>query len=134
MPDSVGLDTSVVLRLLTGEPDVQFKKAVAFLDSLLHDGQIAAISDLVISETYHALQYHYGVPKAEALATLASLLESSEIEGIGVAGKILETPDLASSKPGFVDRMIHGEYTTRCEGMATFEKAARKLPRTRVLT
>ena len=134
MPDSVGLDTSIVLRLLTGEPDVQFKKAVAFLDSLLHDGQIAAVSDQVISEAYFALQYHYDVPKAKALATLASFLDSNEIEGLGVAGEILETPNLASSKPGFVERLIHREYTTRCEGMATFEKAAKKLPGTRVLT
>ena len=130
----VGIDTSIVLRLLTGEPESQFKDTVTFLDSLLKSGKTAAVSDLVVSETYFALQYHYDLPKAKALDTLRSFLESDEIECLGVADSVLEQPDLANSNPGFVDRLIHGEYAESCEGMATFEKSARKLANTQILT
>ena len=132
--DLVGIDTSVVLRLLTGEPESQFTKAVAFLDSLLRAGKTAAVNDLVVSEAYFALQYHYDLPKAKALNTLQSFLNSDEIECLGVADKVLEVPDLANSNPGFVDRLIHGGYANTCEGIATFEKSAQKLPNTRILT
>src|SRR5690606_5431018 len=85
----VGLDTSVVLRLLTGEPENQSRTAVVALDEIVTRGGKAAVSDLVVSETYYALQYHYGVPKAEALETLKAFLLSDEIHSLGSAAKIL---------------------------------------------
>ena len=54
-----GLDTSFLLRLLTGEPESQAEQAVAELDLLREAGQKCAVSDLVISEAYYALQFHY---------------------------------------------------------------------------
>lgn len=129
----IGLDTSVVLRLLVGEPATQAKRALQFLDELFEGGEKAVVSDLVVSESYFALQYHYQVPKFEALEALRALLESNEIEAEGTALSVLQTPRLASAKPGFVDRMIHEGYLQCIEGMATFEKAAGKLEHTAVL-
>jgi len=54
----VGLDTSVVLRLLTGEPELQARRALAELDALASSGAVPLVSDLVVSEVYFALQYH----------------------------------------------------------------------------
>ena len=51
----------------------------------------------------------------------------------GKAARILPMPGLASSKPGFVDRLIHASYTTSGDSMATFDKSAGKLERVRVL-
>lgn len=59
----VGLDSSVVLRLLIGEPVELAEVAQAFLDELFELGKKAVISDLVVSEVYFALQYHYQVPQ-----------------------------------------------------------------------
>ena len=75
----VGLDTSVVLRLLTGAPPDQAKTAVALLDRLHREQQRPAVSDLVLSEVYYALQYHYRVPKAEVLAALRAFVDSGEV-------------------------------------------------------
>lgn len=129
----VGLDSSVVLRLLIGEPIKQAEAAQAFLDELFEAGEKAVISDLVVSEVYFALQYHYQVPKAEALASLAVLFGSGEILASGHADAVLKTKNLAGSKPGFVDRLIHAEYEAQAGGMATFEKKASRLVGVRVL-
>lgn len=128
--DLVGLDTSFILRLLVGEPASQFQKAIDLLDTIRAKGKRGAVSDLVVSETYYALQYHYDVPKQTALNTLKAFLESPEIVPLGESLHILEQPHLAKTKPGFVDRMIHAEYLQKASSMATFEKAASKLPDT----
>jgi len=124
----VGLDTSVILRLLVGEPLALVNRAVAELDRMRQDGKQGAVSDLVVSETYFALQYHYDVPKQVALDKLREFLESPEIMPLGEALSILQQPNLAKAKPGFVDRMIHAEYLKKASSMVTFEKASAKLP------
>lgn len=130
----VGLDTSVVLRLLTGEPEVQARLALAEMRTLMGKGAAIHVSDLVVSETYFALQHHYGVPNAEALSILSRFLDESGVTSMGAAAIVLKTPHLATVNPGFVDRLIHAEYA-RCSGEAlTFEKAAGRLPGVRVLT
>ena len=126
--DTIGLDTSVVLRLLLGEPKPQAKRAVAQLDEFRASGTRAAVSDLVVSEAYFALQYHYSVPKQLALDKLREFMESPEIFATGHAAAILDTLNLGTAKPGFVDRMIHAHYLEAASGMLSFEKAAAKLP------
>jgi len=130
---TVGLDTSVVLRLLLGQPADQSQRAVAFLEEAARRGEQAVVSDLVVAETYFALQYHYGVPKKEALAALRRMLADEEIESQGVAAEVLAMEGLASAKPGFVDRLIQSTYVSAGGSMATFEKASGRLQSVRVL-
>ena len=130
---TVGLDTSVVLRLLLGVPVDQAARAEAFLDEVARSGSRAVVSDLVVAESYFALQHHYGVPKSEAQAALRRMFAAGEIEASGSAGKVLSLPGLSSAKPGLVDRLIHGAYTSGEGTMVTFEKAAGKLGAVRVL-
>lgn len=128
-----GLDTSVVVRLLVGEPSEQAEHAREFLDGLFEQGEKAAISDLVVSEVYFALQYHYGVPKAKAIEALRTFLESPEIRSAGSAALVLQTKNLERVKPGFVDRLIYHDYAQMGAPMATFEKQARRLEKVIVL-
>jgi predicted nucleic acid-binding protein len=123
-----GLDTSFVLRLLVGNPGKQARLAEAELDRLVSEGMRGAVSDLVVSEVYFALQHHYEVPKQVALDTLRDFLESPEIEPLGSALKVLQQPGLGKANPGFVDRLIHADYLDQASAMLTFEKAAKKLP------
>ena len=123
---TVGLDTSVVLRLLLGQPAEQSQRASAFLEELARRGDQAVVSDLVVAEAYFALHYHYGVPKKEALAALRQMFADGEVASQGVAAEVLATEGLASAKPGFVDRLIQGAYVASGGSMATFEKAAGK--------
>ena len=130
---TVGLDTSVVLRLLVGRPAEQTASAVVFLNDLHRRGDMAVVTDLVMAEAYFALHYHYGISKCDALAALRQMISGGEITATEQAAKILEMPGLASAKPGFVDRLIHAAYTEDGGGMATFEKAGSKLGQVIVL-
>lgn len=130
-----GLDTSVILRLLTGEPDPQARCALAEVKALLERGALLLVSDLVVAEVYFALQHHYAVPKAEALVLIANFLNEKGIQSVGAAASVLAVPNLAKAKPGFVDRLIHAEYTQQSANeMLSFEIAAKRLPGVRVLT
>jgi predicted nucleic acid-binding protein len=125
---TAGLDTSVVIRLLTGEPEGLAAEALRYLVARQESGDRVLVSDLVLAESYFALQHHYGVPKKDSLAALRALLVSSGIECLGSGLEILQTPRLGSAKPGFVDRLIHRTYERGgIDEMATFEKAAAKL-------
>lgn len=125
----VGLDTSVVLRLLTGEPADQARSALGWLQTSKASGIVPVISDLVVSEVYFALQYHYAVSKADALRHLSVFLTSGDVTADGVVTAILAQPGLATAKPGFVDRLIHEQYRRGgAARMVTFEKAAKSLP------
>jgi predicted nucleic-acid-binding protein len=130
---NVGLDTTVVLRLLTGEPEGQARAALAEVQARVRRGARLLVSDLVVSEAYFALQHHYGVPKDAALALLDRFLRESGVQGLGAAGRVLETPGLATARPGFVDRLIHAEYVHSAGEILTFEQAAGRLPAVRVL-
>lgn len=129
-----GLDTSVVIRLLTGEPDAQARCALAEVKALLGQGAVLLVSDLVVAEVYFALQHHYAVPKAEALVLIANFLSEKGIQSGGAVSSVLAVANLAKAKPGFVDRLIHAVYTQQSANeMLSFEKAAKRLPGVRVL-
>jgi predicted nucleic-acid-binding protein len=128
-----GLDTSVLLRLLLGQPADQAARAVAFSDELSRGGHHAVVSDLVVAEAYFALQHHYGVSKQDARMGLRRLFADGEIQPLGAAAEVLAVDGLTSAKPGFVEGLIHGAYAGAADKMATFETAASKLRSVRVL-
>jgi predicted nucleic acid-binding protein len=132
---AAGLDTSVVLRLLTGEPPRQAKRALNFLHQLHEEQRRPMVSDLVVAEAYYALHAHYGVPKREAIETLRLFVDSGtmDIEPGGCAARALEAAATKSSSPGFADRLIHAQYHRHGAEVASFETAFRKLPGTLVL-
>lgn len=103
------------------------------VEELLEADHAVRVCDLVASETYFALQHHFRMPKAEALEVLSKFFQTSRIKATGAAAEILATPNFASAQPEFVDRMIYAEYVRITDVMLTFEKAARKLPKARVL-
>jgi predicted nucleic acid-binding protein len=129
-----GLDTSVVLRLLVGEPAEQAVQALNYLASHRAKGRICSVNDIVVTEAYYALCSYYAVPKREALKLLLEFLTSGEVQPLGRALQVLEQSLASSSKPGFVDRLIHANYQSDKAGLVTFEKAAGRLPGALVLT
>lgn len=131
----VGIDTSVLVRVLTGKPRELALLALDYLLDREKAGDRVLVSDWVVAETYYALQHHYGASKGEALNALGAFLASPGIEGTGEAAAVLSTPNLESAKPGFIDRVIHRNYLrSGAEEVATLERAAAKLPQVRVLT
>ena len=110
MTQRFGIDTSVLVRLLTGEPAVDFAYCVSKLSALVEeDGAEVFASNQVIGEAYVAVQHHYGVSKADARAGLLDVLRSglvSPLNGHAVFSA-LET----SESPGLFDRLIADEYS-----------------------
>lgn len=127
------LDTSFLVRLLTGDPVHQFYSAVGFLEKCWSEGSVVEVFDLVLAEAYFALQYHYGFPKGAALQSLLHFSGQPSITLSKHALEILTFPELPTANPGFVDLLIHGSSRTQGCQLVTFEKKARKLEGTIVL-
>ena len=67
MTPRFGIDTSVLVRLLSGDPAADFERCVSRLNALVEDdGAEVFASNQVIGEAYVAVQHHYGVSKADA--------------------------------------------------------------------
>lgn len=130
---SFSLDTSVLLRLLVGEPQDQHVAAMKFLSEELSQGVEVHVTDLVLTEAYFALQSYYGMSKVDALHALLLFVRHAGVTVSPSAGAVLSTPNLATANPGFVDRLIHGASHSAGHTLVTFEKAAKKLASTKVL-
>lgn len=131
---NIGVDTSFVIRLLTGEPAPLAAKALRMMQDLEAKGGHILLSDLVVAETYFALQHHYRVPKAEVLTRLRQFVGSEAVSCTGSAKAILARPGIANIAPGFVDCMIVDHYLgLGADEVVTFDRAARNLPGVRTL-
>jgi predicted nucleic-acid-binding protein len=127
------LDTSVVMRLLTGQPIDLAEAARRFMAETEAAGSKVFVSNLVVLEAYFACQHHYGMPKAAVIDGLLTLLSMSTFVVHPQLLPLLATKGLAFAKPGFLDRLIHAECSLAGLRLATFEKAASRLPNTVLL-
>lgn len=127
------LDTSVVMRLLTGQPLDLAKIARGYIAETEQAGAKVFVSNLVVLEAYFACQHHYGMAKDAVLTGLHELLSIPTFIVHPLLLPLLTTEGLASAKPGFLDRLIHAEATTAHLPLVTFEKAASRLPNTQLL-
>ena len=129
-----GVDTSIILRVLTGQPTSLAAIVRTRLESLWLSGAILDVCDLVVSETYFALQHSYGLTKESALN---ALLKLSVHPGLRISNQVvaaLRTENLARAKPGFLDRVIHGTYVADDDSvMLTCEKGSKKLANVEVI-
>jgi len=127
MPARFGIDTSILVRLATGDPEREFDACVRKLVVLAErdDGEIFA-SNQVIGETYVALQHHYGVPKADARAALASVLASGLVAPLNGPGVIAALE--ARSGCGLLDRLIADDYLRADLVTLTLDRKMAALP------
>jgi len=109
LPARFGIDTSILVRLVTGDPEREFDECVRRLSVLVetHDAEVFA-SNQVIGETYVALQHHYGVAKADARAALASVLKSGLVAPLNGAGVLAALESRTGC--GLLDRLIADDY------------------------
>jgi predicted nucleic acid-binding protein len=128
---SVGLDTSVVVRLLTGDPESQAHTARTFLATCRSGNVRVCVSDLVVAEAYHALIYHYDAAKFEAVKALLAFLRHPGIHATGHAVEVLS--EYAGSGPGLVDRLIRSDLLDRADEVITFDADFARLGKTRRL-
>ena len=127
------LDTSVLVRILTGLPQPLAANVAMALEKKRRAGDSFVVSNLVLSEAYYAVQHHYGVDKAAALVALRELSLQRGFEFSDEAKGALALPNIAKASPGFVDRLIHGEQVARGVKVLSCEKDFRMLPDTELL-
>ena len=77
MAPRCGVDTSVLVRLVTKEPLSDFERCVSRLSALVeNEGYEIFASNQAVGEAYAALMHHYGISSANARSTLLDVLTS----------------------------------------------------------
>ena len=116
MAQRCGIDTSMLVRLCTGEPTQDFDRVVAALTHKVESGHVPLFaSHMVIGEAYMALQHHYAVSKPEAKAALRSVLTSGLVAPSG--GDAVLQALVSQRGCGLLDRLIALQYAA--EDMST---------------
>lgn len=122
-----GLDTSILVRLTTGEPAQDFDRVVAALTHLVEVEHVALFaSHMVIGEAYIALQHHYGVGKRDAKAALRSVLSSGLVAPSG--GDAVLDALAAHRGCGLLDRLIVLQHGSDDLGTLTLDRKMAALP------
>ena len=77
MPRRCGIDTSILVRLCTGEPRHDFDRVVAALTHMVESEHVSLLaSHMVIGEAYMALQHYFGITKADAKSAMYAVPNS----------------------------------------------------------
>ncbi len=127
-----GIDTSVLVRLLTGDPEDGFERCVGRLTTLIeHDGAEIFASNQVIGEAYIALQHHYDISKPDARAALTSVLKSGLVAPLNGPGVFAALE--ADSGCGLLDRLIADDYRRAALVTLTLDRKMAALPEVRRL-
>ena len=127
MAQAYGIDTSILVRLATGEPPAEFDATVAELTRLVEREHAAvAACNMVIGEAYMALQHHYQVSKAEAKSALASVLTSGLVAPSG--GQAVLDALAAARGAGLMDRLITLQYGAAGQTTLTRDRKMANLP------
>lgn len=132
MTQRYGIDTSILVRLLTGEPAADFDYCVGKLTGLIQDSAAEIFaSNQVIGEAYVAVQHHYGVTKADARSGLLDVLSSGLVAPLN--GAIVNEELRASDSPGLLDRLIADDYRRDGLETLTLDRRMSGLPQVRRL-
>jgi predicted nucleic acid-binding protein len=116
---SLGLDTSVVLRLLTGQPAREGAVARRRLEQAVSEGEPIVVTDLVLGEAHFALHYHYGVPKHDARERILAMLRSNVL--LAAPPEAVNAFEAAGGA-GVVDRLIHERHRALKAVTLTFDR------------
>ena len=129
-----GMDTSYLLRLLTGQPKELAEKALARYQEAVGRGDSFSVSDMVVTEAYYALQHHYGKSKEESIEALKGVSEDDSIAFSAGFESVIRLSNLAKASPGFLDRVLSADYRSRGQITISCEKSFRRLPDAEVVS
>ncbi len=125
----IGLDTNVLVRLLTADEPAQLKAATRLLAA--HEGEHAAffVNDMVLVELVWVLRRAYAFERLEALHAVQSLL-GSDAFAFEDRERLTQAAALCTEQArDFADVMIALKNAAApCKGMVTFDKSMRGLP------
>lgn len=132
MTQRFGIETSVLVRLVTGDPGPEFSRCVTVLSALVEDeGAEIFVSNQVVGEAYVAVQHHYGISKSEARTGLLDVLQSGLVSPL--YGRSVVAALEASGGAGLFDRLIADEYSRANLRTLTLDRRMAVLPHVRRL-
>ena len=126
-----GIDTSVLVRLVTGVREADFDYCVARMSVLVGEGGELFASNQVIGEAYVAVQHHYGASKLDARAALVDVLRSGLVAPLNGHSAIAALE--ASGGPGVFDRLIADGYSREGLEVLTLDRKMASLAEVRRL-
>ena len=109
MTQPYGIDTSVLVRLVTAEPEQDFQHCVSELRALIEQDDEVFASNQVIGEAYIVLQHHYGISPSDARSSLEDVLTSGMVAPLN--GQSVIVALRSASGPGLFDRLIADGYS-----------------------
>ena len=120
----VGIDTNVIVRLLTRDDPAQFAAAVDLVKASGPDRPLF-VNPVVIAETVWVLERVYGIDRATARQKLAGLLDTVEIRVPETLRMDNWSEWLQSPHPDFSDTVIAAlNIANGCEKTMTFDRKA----------
>lgn len=128
-----GIDTSVLVRLLTGHPEPDFQQTVCAIKRLRETEPAAQLvaSNQVIGEAYITLQHFYRIEKQEAREAIISLFQSGHVYPLN--GKPVVDLLKSNRGAGLIDRLIAQDYANQGCAVLTNDRKMAKLPGARLL-
>lgn len=127
----IGIDTSVLMRLVTGEPQDIYTHCVEELSHLVERGAVVLASNQVIGEAYVTLQHHYGTSKVDARDALVETFESGLVTP--ERGEPILRALRAQGGAGLMDRLIADGYAQADIEILTLDRRMAALPGARLL-
>jgi predicted nucleic-acid-binding protein len=132
MTQRFGIDTSILVRLVTGDPEDAFEQCARSLTALVEQqGAEIFASNQVIGEAYIALQHHYGVTKPEACMGLVEVLRNGLVAPLN--GRTVFELLAAEAGCGLLNRLIAEDYRRAGLVSLTLDRKMATLADTRLL-
>ncbi len=129
MAQRYGIDTSVLVRLVTGLPQGGFERCVSGLRVLVEEQSCETFaSNQVIGEAYAAVRHHYGVSSVDACAALLGVLTSGLVSPLNGRAALD-----ALAAPGLFDRLIADGYSRAGLEVLTLDRRMASLSGARLL-
>ena len=126
-----GIDTSVLVRLVTGTPPDAYSRCVERLHAMVGSGAEIFASNQVIGEAFVAVQHHYGVSAVDARAELSKALRSGLVAPLN--GRTVIEALEAAGGPGLFNRLIADDYARADLHVLTLDQKMAGLPDAQLL-
>ena len=126
------IDTSVLVRLITGLPELTYRRCHWELAKLVEQERAEILaSNQVIGEACIVAQHHYGVSKDAARIALTGALTSGLVAPLNGQPSLTALEESAGA--GLVDRLIAEDYSRTVSETLTLDREMAALPGVRRL-
>ena len=122
-----GIDTSIFVRLLTGQPEADYQSTLKRLSAIrASQSEPITVANIVIAEAYAVLQHHFGLSKMDTRVAMIAALTSGLIEPAH-DDDVLDALR-TTKKPGLTDRLVALDYALQHAVVLTLDRKMSFLP------